>query len=402
MLLASPCVLSACSPDKVIFNYLSTLNHATLPLSLYRFPPDQFGLDLPFDPGSSFLTTFLGTTRYYSIMVVDDVKEILRILARYTDSASNNQFILNQFPFDPGAYMLIVSQVIKEFAERSPSSLMPLIGVVQCRLIYFGATPAATTVFVVAFASVMESGNSKADQVFGPMSNGVCKVFNAMPTTLLVGVLAETTKQMKIVQQCHFKDHADFIISSSRESEMSAVPSAQVLSSRYLDSNSLYSGSSRWKSDIAAFEDLYLDKISIEPTLNEDLYLGKLFLTTLGGAPMSEMYSDDLMIDFEIVKFSKGIGHAECILPFDPDVLFREQGVSRTSRAKRKQGEFFSLLVRNPLANLFLVMIGGTVMVNYIWDLGISSKTMNRNGLTETIEDTSQFNMFKLFKFNKK
>ncbi|KAK4337560.1 hypothetical protein RND71_042047 [Anisodus tanguticus] len=207
---------------------------------------------------------------------------------------------------------------------------MPLIGVVQRRLIYFGATPAATTVFVVAFASVMESGNSKADQVFGAMSNGVCKVFNAIPTSLLVGVLAETTKQMKIVQQCHFKDDADFIISSSRECEMSAVHSAQAL-------------------------------------------------------PASEMHSDDLMIGVEIAKFNKGIGHAECILPLDPDVVFREQGVPHISVAKRKQGEFFSFLRRNPLANLFLVMIGGTVMVNCIWDLGISFKTMNRSGLTETI-----------------
>ncbi|KAJ8562881.1 hypothetical protein K7X08_031333 [Anisodus acutangulus] len=51
ILLTIPCMLSTCIPARGIFVYLSEIDHAKLPLSSYRLPPDQFGLDFPFDPG---------------------------------------------------------------------------------------------------------------------------------------------------------------------------------------------------------------------------------------------------------------------------------------------------------------------------------------------------------------
>ncbi|KAH0744075.1 hypothetical protein KY290_032068 [Solanum tuberosum] len=41
----------------------------------------------------------------------------------------------------------------------------------------------------------MESGNSKMNQLFDALSDKACKVFNVMPTSLLVRVLAETPKE---------------------------------------------------------------------------------------------------------------------------------------------------------------------------------------------------------------
>ncbi|XP_060181667.1 uncharacterized protein LOC132611265 [Lycium barbarum] len=102
-------MLSTCSCGIGIFAYLSDFNHAKLPLSLYRFPPDQFGLDFPFDPSSSLLTTFLDAARYYSIVVVDDFKVITSILVHQIDTMSNDQCILNQFPFDPSENPFIVT-----------------------------------------------------------------------------------------------------------------------------------------------------------------------------------------------------------------------------------------------------------------------------------------------------
>lgn len=72
-------------------------------LSLHQLSPDQFGLDFLFDPGSSLFITFLGSSTYSSAMVVDDFKEIIRIIERDVDSTSNDQCILTHFPFDPGA-----------------------------------------------------------------------------------------------------------------------------------------------------------------------------------------------------------------------------------------------------------------------------------------------------------
>ncbi|OIT36560.1 hypothetical protein A4A49_35009 [Nicotiana attenuata] len=64
--LALQCLLTASSHDQPIsrdiFDYLCERYRAT---SLRRFPTDQFGLEFPFDPGSRFLTTYLGGTRKY-------------------------------------------------------------------------------------------------------------------------------------------------------------------------------------------------------------------------------------------------------------------------------------------------------------------------------------------------
>ncbi|WMV27532.1 hypothetical protein MTR67_020917 [Solanum verrucosum] len=62
-----------------IFDYFKEFGHANLPLSLYRFPPDHFGFSFPFDPGSSLLPVILGTANNYSLMVVDDFKELIAI-----------------------------------------------------------------------------------------------------------------------------------------------------------------------------------------------------------------------------------------------------------------------------------------------------------------------------------
>ncbi|OIT03121.1 subtilisin-like protease sbt4.14 [Nicotiana attenuata] len=66
---AMSCMLPACTCDQLlnrgIFSHLGDLGHADLVLPLHRYPPDQFGLDFPFDPGSSLLTTFLRVTKNY-------------------------------------------------------------------------------------------------------------------------------------------------------------------------------------------------------------------------------------------------------------------------------------------------------------------------------------------------
>uniref|UniRef100_A0A0V0HHU5 Putative ovule protein n=1 Tax=Solanum chacoense TaxID=4108 RepID=A0A0V0HHU5_SOLCH len=60
---ALPCWPSVFSRTRLrgrsIFDYFREFDHANLPLSLYRFPPDQFEFSFPFDPGSSLLPVFL-------------------------------------------------------------------------------------------------------------------------------------------------------------------------------------------------------------------------------------------------------------------------------------------------------------------------------------------------------
>ncbi|KAH0650869.1 hypothetical protein KY289_031108 [Solanum tuberosum] len=61
--LSLPCWTSVFSRTQLrgrsIFDYFREFDHANLPLSLYRFPPDQFEFSFPFDPGSSLLPVFL-------------------------------------------------------------------------------------------------------------------------------------------------------------------------------------------------------------------------------------------------------------------------------------------------------------------------------------------------------
>ncbi|KAH0633440.1 hypothetical protein KY284_036226 [Solanum tuberosum] len=72
--LALPCVPSIFSRTQLmsrsIFDYFREFDHAKLPLSLYRFPPDQFGFSFPFDPGSSLLPVFFSAANYYLRIVI--------------------------------------------------------------------------------------------------------------------------------------------------------------------------------------------------------------------------------------------------------------------------------------------------------------------------------------------
>ncbi|KAH0672452.1 hypothetical protein KY290_024691 [Solanum tuberosum] len=110
--LALPCLPSIFSRTQLmgrsIFNYLKEFGHANLPLSLYRFPPDHFGFSFSFDPGSSLLPVIFGAANYYSRMIVDDFKELIRIFTCHMNSTSNAHCILPQFPFDPGANLFII------------------------------------------------------------------------------------------------------------------------------------------------------------------------------------------------------------------------------------------------------------------------------------------------------
>ncbi|KAH0675084.1 hypothetical protein KY290_024116 [Solanum tuberosum] len=94
---------------KSIFDYFRKFGHANLPLSLYQFPANQFGFNFSFDPGSSLLLVFLSAANYYSRMVVDDFKELIRIFTCHINSTSNAHCIVPQFPFDPGANLFIIS-----------------------------------------------------------------------------------------------------------------------------------------------------------------------------------------------------------------------------------------------------------------------------------------------------
>ncbi|XP_047250827.1 uncharacterized protein LOC107839963 [Capsicum annuum] len=58
--------------------------------------------------GCSLLTTFLGTTKHYAITVVDEIT-VVHMLSCHIDSTPNDQGILNQFSFDPGANLFIVT-----------------------------------------------------------------------------------------------------------------------------------------------------------------------------------------------------------------------------------------------------------------------------------------------------
>ncbi|KAH0684079.1 hypothetical protein KY285_021571 [Solanum tuberosum] len=81
-------MLSTCRYDQLInrgiIDHFSRLGHASLILTLHLFPPDQFGLAFPFDPGSRSLTMFLRVTRNYVFCValdnLDHNKLIMSIL----------------------------------------------------------------------------------------------------------------------------------------------------------------------------------------------------------------------------------------------------------------------------------------------------------------------------------
>ncbi|KAK4737955.1 hypothetical protein R3W88_001652 [Solanum pinnatisectum] len=160
-----------------------------------------------------------------------------------------------------------------------------------------------------------------------------CKVFNVMSTSLLVRVLAETPKETECL----------LISFGGQESIMSAAHSTHALPRRYFDVNSLYSVLSRQKIDLVASNNIYVDIIFMKSTILEDV-------------SKREIQSNEVRNDVKNVKFNEGIRHDECLFPVDP-------------------GE-----------NLFMVKLGGTVKVNCVWDPGISSKIMHRNGLMETID----------------
>ncbi|KAH0632909.1 hypothetical protein KY284_035695 [Solanum tuberosum] len=86
--LALPSVFSRTQlMSRSIFNYFREFDHANLPLSLYRFPPDQFGFSFPFDPGSSLLPLFFSAANYYLRMVVFDDALVVALYHNILDVA---------------------------------------------------------------------------------------------------------------------------------------------------------------------------------------------------------------------------------------------------------------------------------------------------------------------------
>nr|XP_004236559.1 uncharacterized protein LOC101251767 [Solanum lycopersicum] len=69
-------MLSTCRYDHLtnrgINDHFSRLGRASLILTFQLFPPDQFGLAFPFDPGSRSLTMFLRVMRNYVFCVASD------------------------------------------------------------------------------------------------------------------------------------------------------------------------------------------------------------------------------------------------------------------------------------------------------------------------------------------
>ncbi|KAK6774559.1 hypothetical protein RDI58_029798 [Solanum bulbocastanum] len=92
-----------------ISTYKVELDPTKRSLSLYRFPPAQFKLEFPFDPGFGMLTTFLGSANCYSFVVLDEFKEIIKIFVSHFDSTISDQYTLDQFPYDPSANVFIVT-----------------------------------------------------------------------------------------------------------------------------------------------------------------------------------------------------------------------------------------------------------------------------------------------------
>ncbi|KAK4709814.1 hypothetical protein R3W88_004327 [Solanum pinnatisectum] len=136
----------------------------------------------------------------------------------------------------------------------------------------------------------IESGNSKMDQVLDVMS---------LPGVVLI----KTLEEMGIVQQFHFKDGACLLISfGGRDYIVPVVHSAHALPMRYIDANSLYSVLSRQKSDLVASRNMYVDTIFMKPTIQEDLYLHKLFFRNKGTRTSECLFHVDPSVNLFMVK----------------------------------------------------------------------------------------------------
>lgn len=142
------------------------------------------------------------------------------------------------------------------------------------------------------------------------------------------------------------KEKRIYFLSSfgGRESILPATHSTHDLLMRYFDANSLYNDLSGWNSD-----DLYVAIIFKKPPTIEDLYIK--FLENNVGFSRSEIQSADVRNEVKHEKFNEAKRHTEYLFPFDNG------------------------------ANLFMVKLAETVMVNCVWDPGINPKTMHRNAL---------------------
>ncbi|KAH0731595.1 hypothetical protein KY289_002783 [Solanum tuberosum] len=109
MLFALSCMLSACSSSNGIIAHLNEIDPTKLQFSPYQFPPTQFKLEFPFDPGSIMRTTIHGSADSYYFMAVDYFKEIIKLCVCHFDSTTSDQCALNPFPYDPGVNLLIVT-----------------------------------------------------------------------------------------------------------------------------------------------------------------------------------------------------------------------------------------------------------------------------------------------------
>ncbi|KAK4351159.1 hypothetical protein RND71_030472 [Anisodus tanguticus] len=157
--------------NRGITDHFSGLGHASLILALHLFPPDQFGLDFPFDPGSSLLTKFLRITTNSICCAtsgdLDHDKFIMSTLWNFCNWVDSGQerslpgFLLSKSR-GLGREEKIQG-VFEAFAARYLEQipyLMTLTGSIQRRLSCLGNEPAATPIFLVAFAFSVVAGHS--------------------------------------------------------------------------------------------------------------------------------------------------------------------------------------------------------------------------------------------------
>ncbi|OIT20310.1 myosin-11 [Nicotiana attenuata] len=125
-----------------------------------------------FDPSFGLFTTIVGAARYCSVMFVDDFKQIIRILECHIDFIPNDLCILNQFPFDPGSYLFMVSLVnlsdwahAKALIEREPNISYICSQYYRVTELIFGATKYTTAIGIWSSGSVLVEKNAKEEIV---------------------------------------------------------------------------------------------------------------------------------------------------------------------------------------------------------------------------------------------
>ncbi|KAG5629805.1 hypothetical protein H5410_001522 [Solanum commersonii] len=149
------------------------------------------------------------------------------------------------------------------------------------------------------------------------------------------------------------------------------------MSMRYVDVNSLASGSPKWKNDLESFEDWYLAVFFMEPVDNEDLYLNiltslmhsiKILPNTENGKLTREFNGQQILSQFPFepaVKFLTVIVPTTIVDPcvWDPGIVFDFRALTSYTVFNAKE-----LLLLGCIGRFFLIVYLNSM--NRVWDHG--------------------------------